>query len=352
MSATYAFDGKGQRKSRAVNGTTTISITDADNREVLEYDGTSGSVLRWYAYGLGPNDLVSQNNVGGSPTRASLIPDMLGSVIGSQDAATGTIVSFAYRSYGNSSSPPAQFGYTGQRIDTETGLYYYRARHYSPAVGRFIQSDPIGFGGGINLQAYASNDPLNFIDPSGLYYQVSTIGNSVTIILPIRYVGAGATQDNIDKFNSGIQSVWGQQIGKYNVTVIITTPGADTPVTQMNTIDVRNGPSSADPPAMMTTSRLGVSYGGYFIDNATSGNVAAHEAGHMMGLGEGYIITGTNPRVSQPASGRDADDIMATTGQGARATERDIDQIIAGPSLWQRLRNEPSRNAPSSAGGK
>ena len=53
--ATYAFDAQGRRKSAVIiNGTTTISVTDADNREVLEYDGSSGTVLRWYAYGLGP----------------------------------------------------------------------------------------------------------------------------------------------------------------------------------------------------------------------------------------------------------------------------------------------------------
>jgi YD repeat-containing protein len=54
-SASYAYDAQGRRKSKAVNGATTVFVTDADNREVLEYDGASGQVLRWYACGLGPN---------------------------------------------------------------------------------------------------------------------------------------------------------------------------------------------------------------------------------------------------------------------------------------------------------
>ena len=49
-----------------------------------------------------------------------------------------------------------------------SGLYYYRARMYSPTLGRFMQPDPIGYQGGVHLYAYVGNDPLNRIDPSGL----------------------------------------------------------------------------------------------------------------------------------------------------------------------------------------
>ena len=50
--ASYTFDAQGRRKTRTVNGTTTVSVTDAQNREVLEYNGSTGALLRWYAYGL------------------------------------------------------------------------------------------------------------------------------------------------------------------------------------------------------------------------------------------------------------------------------------------------------------
>jgi RHS repeat-associated protein len=179
--AAYAFDAQSRRKVRTVNGTTTITVTGADNRELLDYDGSSGAILRWYAYGPGPNAVLNQMNVAAG-SRDTLLPDLLGSIVASVDSGTGTIAPFAYRPYGTTSAAPAQFGYTGQRVDQETGLYYYRARHYSPQWGRFAQADPIGYSGGINLYGYVGNDPLNAIDPLGLDTQL-TIGLGGTAAL-------------------------------------------------------------------------------------------------------------------------------------------------------------------------
>jgi RHS repeat-associated protein len=165
--ATYAFDAQGRHKSRTVNGTTTISVTDADNREVLEYDGGTGAILRWYSYALGPNALLNQMDVAAG-TRATLLPDQLGSIIASFASTSGALTKFSYQPYGASAAAAMPFGYTGQRFDQETGLYYYRARHYSTVFGRFLQPDPVGYSAGSHLYAYVHNDPLNFLDPFGL----------------------------------------------------------------------------------------------------------------------------------------------------------------------------------------
>ena len=61
------------------------------------------------------------------------------------------------------------FGYDGYRYDPETGLYHTGARYYDPRLGRFLQPDPIGQAGGVNLYAYTGNDPLNGTDPDGLW---------------------------------------------------------------------------------------------------------------------------------------------------------------------------------------
>jgi RHS repeat-associated protein len=164
----YEYDAQGRRNRKLISGSgaTTLFVNDADNREVLEYDGTTGAIQRWYAYGLGPNDVLSQMNVGAN-ARATFIPDIQGSIIASTDSSSGAMSKLGYLPYGTSATAPTTFGYTGQRFDTDTGLYYYRARHYTPRWGRFLQPDPIGIQGGVNLYAYVGNDPLNLTDPSG-----------------------------------------------------------------------------------------------------------------------------------------------------------------------------------------
>jgi RHS repeat-associated protein len=165
--ASYTYDAQGRRRTRTVIGPATVFVTDAANREVLEYDGASGAIQRWYAYGLGSNVLNQTNVVPG--TRTAFIPDIQGSIIASLDSGSGALSKIGYLPYGKSAGATAPFGYTGQRIDPETNaLYYYRARHYSPAWGRFLQPDPFGMNGGVNLYAYVGNDALNFTDPNGL----------------------------------------------------------------------------------------------------------------------------------------------------------------------------------------
>ena len=59
--------------------------------------------------------------------------------------------------------------YTGREFDSETGLYYYRARYYDPTTGRFISEDPIGLRDGVDLYVYVHNGPTTSTDPQGLY---------------------------------------------------------------------------------------------------------------------------------------------------------------------------------------
>ena len=83
-------------------------------------------------------------------------------------------IAFTYDAFGNAVLETGvalvdEFGYTGRERHDRSGLYYYRNRFYSPQLGRFISQDPIGMLGGTNLYAYVGNDPVNWVDPLGLY---------------------------------------------------------------------------------------------------------------------------------------------------------------------------------------
>jgi len=98
--------------------------------------------------------------------------DGLGSVTELTDSTGNVAKAYAYDAYGNILDSPGTvnqpYAYTGREFDSESGLYYYRARFYDPMTTRFLRPDPIGFGGGINFYAYVANNPVRFNDPLGL----------------------------------------------------------------------------------------------------------------------------------------------------------------------------------------
>ena len=107
-----------------------------------------------------------------SGVRTYAYQDALGSVValanGSASPAGALAGSYGYDAFGQTPTPTGPvFRYAGQRFDPLTGLVYDNARFYSPALGRFLQPDPIGYAGGNNLYADVENDPVNLTDPSG-----------------------------------------------------------------------------------------------------------------------------------------------------------------------------------------
>jgi len=92
--------------------------------------------------------------------------DGSGSVVALSDSYGTSRQSYEYGAYGRVRAEDIDFKanpymYTGRRFDYETGLYYYRARYYNPYIGRFLQTDPIGYDDGINWYLYCKNNPIN-----------------------------------------------------------------------------------------------------------------------------------------------------------------------------------------------
>ena len=175
--ATYRYDGLARRIEKDVAGVVTRYVYDAEDI-LLEYDGTNALLAR-FTHGPGPDDpLAMERDLDASGTfEAGEVffyhTDGLVSVTELTDSTGAVARAYAYDAYGQIADEVGTlanpYAYTGREFDAESGLYFYRARYYDSAAGRFTQEDPIGFQGqDVNLYRYVFNNPVKFADPLGL----------------------------------------------------------------------------------------------------------------------------------------------------------------------------------------
>jgi RHS repeat-associated protein len=169
----FKYDPFGRRIQKSGPAGTTNYVYDGAN-VVTDLDA-NGAVLATYTQGAGIDEpLASVTGLGTAFYEA----DGLGSIT-SLSGASGITDTYTYKPFGITTatgSNPNRFRFTGREWDSETNLYYYRARYYDPNAGRFLSEDPIGIDN-LSRYIYSRNRPLDLIDPSGLtslYYSIST----------------------------------------------------------------------------------------------------------------------------------------------------------------------------------
>jgi RHS repeat-associated protein len=163
----FTYDPLGRRIRKVSASATTIYVYDGN--DVLETVSASGSATSRYVHGEGLDEPLAE--LAGAAS-SFYVADGLGSITSLTDSNGSVVGSYVYDSYGKAVSATGSvtqpFRFAARELDSETGLYFLRARYYESLTGRFLNEDPIGFLGGANFYAYVENNPVGFIDPLGL----------------------------------------------------------------------------------------------------------------------------------------------------------------------------------------
>ncbi|HEV2387693.1 MAG TPA: RHS repeat-associated core domain-containing protein [Candidatus Acidoferrales bacterium] len=201
-SASFAYDPFGRRQGKTINSTNTNFLYDGLN-PIQELSGTTVNANMLTG---GVDEYFTRTDALGT---SNFLPDALGSTLALADT-TGTVqTSYTYQPFGGTTTQGASnansYQFTGRENDGD-GLYFYRARYYSPTFGRFISEDPLGLRGGLERYAYAGDGPTLYVDPLGMYcitvWRWTSNHKSVTkIYSPWRLIAGGATGPENDENN-------------------------------------------------------------------------------------------------------------------------------------------------------
>jgi RHS repeat-associated protein len=173
--ASYTYDAFNRRVSKTVDDVTTTFVYDGWDVVLELVDGVRSAYYvrtRKMDEPLARIELASN----GDATLRYYHQDVQGSVVALSNEDGSITTSYTYSPFGNVNTTHIignvtnPILYTGQYYDVETNQYYMKNRYYSSQMGRFITEDPLAFGAGdLNFYRYVGNNPVNFVDPLGLW---------------------------------------------------------------------------------------------------------------------------------------------------------------------------------------
>ena len=192
---TNYYNSDGLRTAKMINGVTTYYVLDGDN-VIAE---TTNGVTTTYLRGL----MLHSRKVG--DTKTDYIYNTQGDVVQLLDSNGDVVADYKYDAFGNrftETTDPNPFGYRGEFHDSCSGLIYLRNRYYDPSIGRFITEDPAR--DGLNWYVYCENNPVNFVDPLGLYYIINNGNGTFSAVRSPLYANFGKVVASLVPYGDSI----------------------------------------------------------------------------------------------------------------------------------------------------